>query len=241
MQFGLLGEKLDYSFSKNYFEKKFRSLNLDHSYINLEIDSIDEFPQLLENNPELKGLNVTIPFKESVLSYLDELDVEAKIIGAVNTIQFKNGILKGYNSDVFGFEESIKPLLSNSATKALILGTGGASKAVAYVFGKLGLDCKKVSRSPKSGEMNYKEASFELDKFQVVVNTTPLGTFPDTQNQPPLSLERVHSQQVYFDLIYNPLESVFLKEAKSKGAITKNGLEMLELQANKSWDIWNEF
>lgn len=241
MRFGLIGEKLDYSFSKTFFEKKFQAQNLNHSYLNFELASIEEFPSLLKREKDLVGLNVTIPYKEQIIPYLDELGASAKSIGAVNTILIKDGKLIGYNTDVYGFEKSIQAYLSPDKTKSLILGSGGASKAIAFVLQNLGLSVKLVSRNPEINQLNYKQAGDELDQYQIIINTTPLGTFPEVENQPPLPLERVYLQQFFFDLIYNPLETKFLKEAKSKGAITKNGLEMLELQANKSWDIWNEF
>lgn len=241
MRFGLIGKKLNYSFSKNYFEKKFQTQNLNHSYSNFELATIDDFTELIKKEKNLVGLNVTIPYKEQIIPFLDKLDPTAKAIGAVNTLFFKAGNLVGYNTDVFGFEKSIEPFLTSSKSKALILGTGGASKAIAYVLENKGISLKYVSRKPTNDELSYDQAGNELDKYQIIINTTPLGTFPEIQNQPPLSLERVHSKQLFFDLIYNPLETKFLKEAKFRGAETKNGLEMLEMQANKSWDIWNEF
>lgn len=241
MRFGLIGEKLDYSFSKSHFEKKFLAQNLNHSYSNFEMASIEEFPELLKREKNLVGLNVTIPYKEQIIQFLDELETSAKSIGAVNTILIKEGKRIGYNTDVYGFEKSIQAHLTPNRTKSLILGSGGASKAIAFVLQKLGISLKIVSRNPEIDQLSYKQAGDELDQYQIIINTTPLGTFPKVQNQPPLSLERVHLQQFYYDLIYNPLETEFLKEAKSRGAETKNGLEMLELQANKSWDIWNEF
>lgn len=241
MQYGLIGKKLQHSFSQKYFENKFLDLNLSCSYSNFEMDSLAAFTEFINNKPELKGLNVTIPFKEAVIKFLNEIDPEALAIGAVNTIAIKKGRTKGYNTDVFGFETSLKKNLNNSDKKALILGTGGASKAVAFVFNKLGVEFKKVSRTPLSGQFNYLEAETRLDDFQIIINTTPLGTFPDIENQPPLSLARVNKQHLIFDMIYNPVRTLFLQEAQQKGARIINGQEMLELQADKSWKIWNEF
>lgn len=240
MRFGLLGEKLDYSFSKNYFEQKFQTQNLNHSYSNFEIKNISDFPHLLKREKNLSGLNVTIPFKEAIIPFLDELDLSAKKIGAVNTIHFSHGKLMGFNTDAYGFEKSMEPLWEPHNQAALILGTGGASKAIAYVLEEKGINFKKVSRKPLLGQISYDEAGRVVDQFQIIINTTPLGTFPNVKNRAPLALDLVNSQHIFFDLIYNPLESLFLREAKLKGAKTKNGLEMLELQANKSWDIWNE-
>tara|TARA_R110002072_G_scaffold123375_6_gene258656 strand:- start:742 stop:1467 length:726 start_codon:yes stop_codon:yes gene_type:complete len=241
MHFGLIGEKLGYSFSKDYFETKFAKQNLAHSYSNFELESIEDFPEIMLKTPGLKGLNVTIPYKQKIIPYLDQIDPVAKIIGAVNTIQFKDTKLIGHNTDVYGFEKSLDSFWNSNTKKALILGTGGASMAIAYVLRKMNVSFQKVSRKPKENELSYEEASEKLIEVSLIINSTPVGTFPEIENQPPLSLERVTKKHHFYDLIYNPLESKLLSRAKSKGAKIKNGMEMLELQADKSWDLWNEF
>lgn len=241
MQLGLLGKSLKHSFSQTYFTEKFAELDLtDHSYQNFEIASIEDFPELLKQNPQLNGLNVTIPYKESVIPFLDEISVEAREIGAVNTILFKNNRLIGHNTDAYGFEHSLAPLLKSNHTKALILGTGGASKAISYALTKLGIASLKVSRSPAENECSYKEASSLLETHHLVVNTTPLGTYPNTSEIPPLALEKVSENHLFYDLIYNPSKTSLLLAAEQKGAKIKNGHEMLILQAEKAWEIWND-
>lgn len=242
MQYGLLGKSLKHSFSKDFFTKKFKQEKLiDHSYSNFELAQIEELTELIEANPKLAGLNVTIPYKKEVIPFLSELSPAAKAIGAVNVIQFKNGKLIGHNSDWIGFGDSLKPLINDSHKRALILGTGGASKAVAYALQQLDIDYRYVSRKKSDDCLTYSEASSTLDEFQIIINTTPLGTFPNTNEIPPLSLEKASDSQLYFDLIYNPEKTRFLNTAQQAGAQIKNGLEMLILQANKSWEIWNEF
>lgn len=242
---GLVGKNISYSFSKGYFSKKFEDLGLDdHKYVNFDIQSIDEFPKIIhEFKYSLKGLNVTIPYKQDVFLYLNKVHKTAKKIGAVNTIRItKKGNLKGYNSDVIGFRDSITPLLKGHHTKALILGTGGASKAVAYVFKELGIEYLKVSRQPKKKrEVSYKDLSEELvNEFTIIVNCTPLGTFPKVDRKPDFPYPFISSKHLLYDLIYNPEKTAFLQEGESRGASIKNGLEMLELQAEESWRIWNK-
>ena len=241
MQYGLIGKKLQHSFSQKHFEKKFTKLGLHHSYSNFEMDTLDSFRELILKTPNLKGLNVTIPYKQEIIKYLDDIDTEALKIGAVNTVTINKGRTKGYNTDVYGFEQSLKSSLNKQVNKAIILGTGGASLAVAYVLEKLGLEFQKVSRSPKSNQISYKEAENNISSYQIIINTTPLGTYPDIQNQPPLSLARLNKKHLVFDMIYNPARTLFLQEAEQKGCRIINGQEMLELQADKSWEIWNEF
>ncbi len=242
---GLVGKNISYSFSKGYFSKKFEELDLDdHKYVNFDIQSIDEFPKIIhEFKYSLKGLNITIPYKQDVFLYLNKVHKTAKKIGAVNTIRItKKGNLKGYNSDVVGFRDSIIPLLKAHHTKALILGTGGASKAVAYVFKELGIEYLKVSRQPKKKrEISYKDLSEELVReFTIIVNCTPLGTFPKVDRKPDFPYPLISSKHLLYDLIYNPEKTAFLQEGESRGASIKNGLEMLELQAEESWRIWNK-
>lgn len=243
--FGLVGKNISYSFSKNYFSDKFARLQLiNHKYVNFDIEKIQDFPEIVNQfKASLKGCNVTIPYKELIFNYLDEVDSVANEIGAVNTIKFtKRGVLVGYNTDVFGFEKSIVPLLKTHHTKALILGTGGASKAVAYVLRKLKIDFYKVSRSPKGErELSYADLSDKLLKeYSLIINTSPLGTFPKINEKPMIPYQFITNKHLLYDLIYNPVETSFLTEGKKRGTQIKNGFEMLELQAEESWRIWNK-
>ncbi len=240
MQFGLIGQSLKHSFSRDYFTRKFEKLGLDHSYRNFELAHIDEFPKLVQEKPGLRGLNVTIPYKQQIIPFLSGLSPESEAIGAVNTVLIQKGEYRGFNTDAYGFEKSLIPLLQAHHSKALILGTGGASLAVAHVLQKLGISFVKVSRQPTSREVDYSKASQLTNQYFVIINATPLGTFPHVTQQPPLDMKGINGKHLCYDLIYNPAESQWLKEARQKGAITKNGLEMLELQAEKAWEIWNE-
>lgn len=241
--FGLLGKQIAYSFSRGYFSEKFKVLKLDdHSYTNFDIPSIKDFPKIFEENNNIKGMNVTIPYKEAVIPYLDKLSKKAKEIGAINTIKIDaNGKLKGYNTDCYGFEKSIKPHLKRHHKKALILGTGGASKAIAYVFKELNIDYKYVSRNPKNDQsISYQDLSEKIMKSHlIIVNCTPLGTFPKIEDCPDIPYKYVSKDFLLFDLIYNPSETTFLKLGRLQGAQTANGYKMLEFQAEKAWKIWN--
>ena len=241
--FGLLGKNISYSFSRGFFTEKFKALNFKkNKYVNFDIQQIEDFPSIINKEQNLKGLNVTIPYKEEVIKYLDKLDTTSKKIGAVNTIKFtKRGNLKGYNSDVVGFENSIKPLLKKHHNKALILGTGGASKAIAFVLKKNNIKYKFVSRSPEGKkEISYDSLTQEvLQKYSVIINCTPLGTAPNIEKCPNIPYQYLTEKHLLFDLIYNPEVSTFLSKGKEKGAAIKNGFEMLELQAEDSWRIWN--
>ena len=241
---GLVGKNISYSFSRGYFAEKFEKEQLtDFKYVNFDIQSIQEFPKIIhEFKFTLKGMNVTIPYKQEVFLHLDKVDKVAKKIGAVNTIRVtKKGKLKGYNTDVVGFEESLKPLLKDHHQKALILGTGGASKAVAYVLKNLGIKFLKVSRHPKKKkEINYTDLNEKLlSQHTVIINCTPLGTFPKVDQKPDIPYEFLTDQHLLYDLIYNPEKTSFLLEGEQRGSQIKNGLEMLELQAEESWRIWN--
>ncbi len=240
-RFGLVGRNIDYSFSKTYFTKKFEILGLDgFSYQNFHLDTISGFSELLQANPNLKGLNVTIPYKEKILIYLDRIDHEANEIGAVNTIKFTQEGLKGYNTDAYGFKESLKPYLRKDHTNALILGTGGASKAIAYVLRGLNIAYTFVSRNPKPGQLSYSELNEEHFKLnKICINCTPLGTHPRIQDKPTIPYDILSENHLLYDLIYNPAKTAFLKEGEARGATIINGLKMLELQAEKSWEIWN--
>lgn len=242
--FGLLGRNISYSFSKGYFTKKFEALGLrKHLYKNFDLQRIKDLPKLIQQETFLKGMNVTIPYKEEVLPYLDELDQTASEIGAVNTIKFtEQGGLKGYNTDVVGFEKSIGPYLKKHHKHALILGTGGASKAVAYALRKNKIAYKFVSRNPAGKEeISYQALSEEImNACHVIVNCTPLGTSPNIHVSPNIPYHLLSERHLLFDLIYNPEITDFLAKGKQQGAAIKNGYEMLALQAEESWSIWNE-
>ncbi len=243
-KFGLVGKNISYSFSRKYFSKKFTKLELDnYSYVNFDIDTIKEFPDLIKNNPTLKGLNVTIPYKEKVIPYLDELSSEAKEIGAANTIKIlKNKKLKGYNTDAYGFKESIEPLIRKYHSKALILGTGGASKAVNFALKELEVSSMYISRFPKNeNEISYQEITEEIiNNSKIIVNCTPLGTHPNIERYPDIPYNFLTDKHLLFDLIYNPSKSTFLRKGLEKKSTIINGLQMLELQAEKAWHIWND-
>ena len=240
-QYGLIGKNISYSFSKKYFTDKFALGNLDDcSYTNFDIQTIEEFPTIITNNPDLKGLNVTIPYKESVIPYLNKLSKTPQI-GAVNVIRLLKGKLKGYNSDYYGFMKSLEPLLLPHHKKALILGTGGAAKAVSFALNQLGILYTFVTREEKEGRIDYNRINATtFDNYQIIINCTPVGTVPNTKEFPPIPYNFFTDKHIAFDLIYNPEETQFLKKAKKKGAITKNGYEMLVLQAEKAWKIWNK-
>ena len=240
-RFGLVGKNISYSFSKGYFTQKFKELGLGHhSYENFDLSAIEVFQELIQLNKNLKGLNVTIPYKEAVIPYLDELNPKAEKIGAVNTIKFTKKGLKGFNTDIYGFKKSIKPFLKKRHKKALILGTGGASKAVAFVFSELGIKYKYVSRNPKKKQLGYTDLNDEvLKKYTVLINCTPQGTFPNIEDKPAIPYQFITKKHLLFDLIYNPEKTAFLLEGEKQGASICNGLRMLELQAEKSWAIWN--
>lgn len=244
-KYGLLGFPLKHSFSKQFFTDKFKKENIDAAYLNFEIPSISMLPEILDSIPDLKGLNVTIPYKEKVLEFLDELDQVAAEVGAVNVIKvYRLGDkikLKGYNSDIAGFRDSIAPCINgNGNNKALILGTGGASKAVEYGLKELGVNTTFVSRTPKSGRMIYSDLSADVMKeYNIIVNSTPVGTFPNIDEAPEIPYELLTSDHLLYDLVYNPEKTKFLREGEKYGAKTKNGSEMLEIQALKAWDFWN--
>jgi shikimate dehydrogenase len=243
LKLGLLGKNISYSFSKSYFKKKFEDEQIsDISYENFDIQDISLFPSIIKKTEELKGMNVTIPYKEAVIPYLDKINKKAKKIGAVNTIKVtKKGKLVGYNTDCYGFEKSLIPYLKPHHKKALILGTGGASKAVAYTLKKLKIKYRYVSRNSVKGlNFTYDMLTDEIVKdHHIIINCTPLGTFPNIEDCPNIPYSGITEYHVLFDLIYNPEETKFLRLGKQQQAITINGLKMLELQAEKSWSIWN--
>lgn len=242
-RFGLIGKHIDYSFSRGYFSRKFEIEDLPFTYENFHLDDISEFPELIKNNPNISGLNVTIPYKEQIIPYLDALDKKAKKIGAVNTIRINSkGRLKGYNTDYYGFKKSIKPFLKKHHTKALILGTGGASKAIAYTLKKLNIDVDYVSRTEKRDvQFTYVSLTSDIiNKHTIIINCTPVGTFPDVNDCPKIPYDGITSKHLLYDLIYNPDETKFLSEGKHRGAKICNGFQMLEFQADKAWRIWNK-
>ena len=263
-RFGLIGFPLKNTFSVNYFTEKFESLNLDdHIYENFPIENIEEIISLVENKTDLIGLNITVPHKVSVIKYLDELDESAKVVGAVNCVKIvrfnqstdnnhnasvnnKNFKLIGFNTDVFGFKKSLETFLGEEKhfDNALILGTGGASKAVAYILEKLNIDFKFVTRNNKLQTLNTKQLSYEMldeeiiHQYQLIINSTPIGMFPNINEAPLLPYQFITPKHFAFDLIYHPNETLFLKNFREHEAKTKNGLEMLHLQADKAWEIF---
>ncbi len=241
--FGLLGRNISYSFSRGYFADKFKNEKIEHcQYVNFDIPTIDDFPSIINNTPNLKGLNVTIPYKQEVIPFLDELSGNAKKIGAVNTITIsKKGKTKGYNTDFYGFKKSLKPLLKKRHQKALILGTGGASKGVAYALEQLNIAYTYVSRNPEQGALAYSDLNEAVFKeYLLVINCSPIGTSPNTDKCPDIPYEYFTDKHIAYDLIYNPAETLFMQKAKEKGAVVKNGLDMLVFQAEKAWQIWNK-
>lgn len=239
-KFGLVGKRLDYSFSQTFFTDFFAVNGIDAVYKNIEINRIEELKNLTEIY-HFSGLNITIPYKTAIIPFLDDLSGEAREVGAVNTIKIIDGKWIGYNTDVFGFRQSIKPFLNNKHERVAILGTGGAAKAVASVFRSIGLDVVFVSRTP-SGENQFSYSDLSeifFRSFKVWVNCTPLGTFPAIDEKPSVPTEYFSADHFVIDLIYNPEQTRFLKEAAEKGAITLNGSSMLKEQALKAWEIWN--
>ena len=246
-KYGLIGYPLKHSFSIGYFNEKFEAENIDAQYVNFEIPRIEDFMEVVEEKPNLCGLNVTIPYKEQVIPYLDELDKDTAKIGAVNVIKIirlPKGKIKlvGYNSDIIGFTRSIEPLLQSHHVKALILGTGGASKAVFHGLANLGIKATFVSRTKKNNDvLTYEELTPEImQSHTVIVNTTPLGMYPKVDFCPNIPYDLLTPSHLLYDLLYNPNETLFMKKGMERGATVKNGLEMLLLQAFVSWEIWNK-
>lgn len=243
-KYGLIGYPLGHSFSMGYFNEKFKNEAINAVYENFEIPDIQDITTVIGSNPDLAGFNVTIPYKEKVMDYLDYIAPEAAEIGAVNVVKVthngERALLKGFNSDVVGFVHSIKPLLRPLHKKALVLGTGGASKAVEYGLRKLGLETIKVSRNEKDNTITYGQVTSELlSEYKVIVNCTPCGMAPHFDECPNLPYDSIDDSFLLYDLIYNPEETLFLRKGKEKDATVKNGLEMLLLQAEEGWNIWN--
>jgi shikimate dehydrogenase len=243
--YGLIGQKLSHSFSKKYFTQKFEKNHIKNcAYELFELSDINQISTLLNNQPNLKGLNVTIPYKEKIIPFLNEIDNTAKEVGAVNCIKIirkqNSLLLKGYNTDVYGFSETIKPYTAQTK-KALILGTGGASKAVSYVLQKMKIEHHFVSTSKKENSFTFEQLQdVDFSSIQLIVNTTPIGMFPSINDLPNIPFQKLNNTHILIDLIYNPLETLFLKKGKLQGAQTMNGLSMLENQAEKSWEIWQQ-
>jgi len=238
--FGLIGFPLTHSFSVRYFTEKFKEENItDTVYLNFPIESIEDFPALIKQE-NMAGINVTIPYKQQVIEYLDELDSVAEEIGAVNLIKFQNGKSKGYNTDAHGFRESLKNFIGERKLKALVIGTGGSSKAVSFALKEMGIEFNFVSRRKTSDVLVYSDLDATiLNNHLLIINTTPLGMYPNENDCAPLPYELLSSAHFLFDLVYNPAETLFLKKGKAHDAAIKNGYEMLELQAEKNWEIWN--
>lgn len=240
-RFGLIGRNISYSFSKGYFTKKFIELGLEtHSYENFDLQEIGQFKDLIEQGHTIKGFNVTIPYKEKIIPFLSDLDEEARNIGAVNTINIEKGRTIGYNTDAYGFQRSITPYLMEHHKHALILGTGGASKAIAYVFKKMGIPYTFISRTPDQKQLNYSDLDKELlQGSTILINCTPLGTYPDIHNKPDIPYHFITPKHLLYDLIYNPEKTEFLRLGEQAGAKIINGSKMLEFQAERAWEIWN--
>ncbi len=243
--FGLIGYPLSHSFSKKYFAEKFAREGIDDAFYELfPIERAEMLPDLIAQHPNLVGLNVTIPYKQAVIPYMDELGAGAAAVGAVNTIKITTTGLKGFNSDVYGFEQSLLKSFRSMPQRpgaALILGTGGAAKAVAYVLDKLGISYKYVSRNAKEGMLSYSDLDeYVIREHQLIINTTPLGMSPNVDTFPPVPYEFAGNKHLFFDLVYNPRETAFLKKAAARGSYIENGLDMLYGQAERSWEFWQQ-
>lgn len=238
-KFGLIGKNIAYSFSPKYFNHKFEQEKINAIYQLFDLENINEVSSVFKSS--VSGLNVTIPYKQEIIPFLDKISGAAKEIGAVNTIAFVNGKKHGHNTDVVGFKDSLTPLLEPQHNKALILGTGGASKAVAFVLKQLEIPFKYVSRNPIESQLSYSDLTPQIiSEFTLIINCTPLGTAPHTEKSPAIPYQGISEKHLVYDLIYNPAQTTFLAKAKAQGATTKNGQEMLELQANAAWEIWNQ-
>ncbi|MBU3927371.1 MAG: shikimate dehydrogenase [Bacteroidetes bacterium] len=245
--YGLIGKTLKHSYSSKYFDQKFKTEKISNSkYLHFEIEDLKEFPKLFDVHPDLVGINVTIPYKKTIIHYLDEIDRSSRFIGAVNTIKVSRkhnkAFLSGYNTDAYGFEKTLLPSLKSHHQKALVLGTGGASKAVVYVLRKNGISYIEVTRFPyKSNQIGYNVISEEIIReYNIIINTTPVGMYPDVNDLVDIPYEYLNENNLLYDLVYNPEETQFLKVGKSKGATIINGIGMFELQAERSWKIWNK-
>ena len=240
-RYGIIGFPLGHSFSRAFFTEKFQKEHIDAEYVNFEIPSAHLLPEIVRSNPHLRGLNVTLPYKEAVIPMLDSMSDEAREIGAVNVIQVREGRLKGFNSDIIGFMGSLRPLLKPWHQHALVLGTGGASRAIRVGLERVGLDWTYVSRTAAEGRLTYSALTPEvMEHYQVIVNCSPVGMFPKVDACPDIPYHLLSPRHLLYDLVYNPEETLFLKRGAQQGATIKNGLEMLHLQALASWEFWNE-
>jgi shikimate dehydrogenase len=245
-KFGLIGYPLSHSFSSKYFTEKFYNEHISNcSYENYPLKSLNEIRELITSDNELCGLNITIPYKSEIMGFLDVIEPEAVEIGAVNVMKIRrqDGKIKlyGYNSDVTGIRDTLLPYISDDVINALVLGTGGSSKAVCYVLKKFGLKVDQVSRNKKPGVLTYPEINSEIiDRTQLIINTTPLGMFPNTGSKPELNYRSLNRKHILFDLVYNPEHTSFLRMGEEQGCLTISGIKMLHSQAEKAWNIWND-
>lgn len=241
MRFGLIGNPLSHSFSQRWFTEKFQREGLgNHRYDLFPLASVQDFLTLVGGTPGLRGLNVTIPYKQDIMPFLHHVDPLAAAVGAVNTIKIENDVLTGSNTDVEGFRSVLMPLLGGAKPRALVLGSGGASRAVAYVLKELGIRFRVVSRSRERGDMTWNQLEpIVVDVCKLIINTTPLGMYPDVATLPPVNYDSIGAKHLLIDLVYNPEETLFLREGAARGATTTNGMAMLEAQAEASWRIWN--
>ncbi len=241
--YGLIGYPLGHSFSKKYFTGKFEQMGLadSHAYELFELPEIEQFPEIISNTPGLKGLNVTIPHKQAVMPFLDGLDASALKVGAVNVIKIaSDGKLIGFNSDYYGFKTSLEEFIPvNTALKALVLGNGGAAKAVIVALNDLSIPFRIVSRTKTDDTISYDDLKSEIDNYQLIINCSPVGTYPKSDVCPDIPYERLTANHYLYDLVYNPVQTLFLQKGEEQGAKTHNGLKMLHLQAEKAWEIWN--
>ena len=241
--FGLLGFPLGHSFSKTYFTEKFKTEKIDAEFVNFESDNIEQTLQVIKTTPSLKGFAVTIPYKEKIIPYLDHISEDARKIGAVNSVKVEHtisgSILTGYNTDILGFRESLLEFIQTPPTQALLLGTGGASKAVQHALASLGIEVFTVSRTPHFSEISYDQVARFLSNTPLIINATPVGMWPHVTNCPDIPYHLLSSNHYLFDLIYNPEITEFMYRGKQQGAQIKNGLQMLHLQADYSWELWN--
>lgn len=240
-KYGLIGKNIDYSFSKAYFSKKFEALKIDAQYENFDIDDILKIKDILKKEKNLKGLNVTTPYKESIIKFLDTLENNAKAIGAVNTIKIEDTQLIGYNTDVYGFIKSLFPLLEKHHQKALVLGSGGASKAICSGLKSFDIDYQIVTRTPKNDtQITFEQLDGEIiEAHKLIINCTPLGTYPNIHQSPDIPYKSIGHKHLLYDLVYNPKVTTFLAQGNNQGAKICNGYDMLKFQAEKSWEIWN--
>lgn len=243
--YGLIGYPLAHSFSKDFFNEKFSNEGINAEYRNFEMKTLEPLREIVDSNPSLRGFNVTSPFKQDIIPYLNEITPEAKAIGAVNVVKIKRHgndvILEGHNSDMIAFKQSIEPILDKKHNKAMVLGTGGAARAIISALRSMDVEIKNVSRFRRMDCIRYEDITDEIMKeYNVIINCTSVGMYPNTDVCPNILYDSIDSRSILYDLIYNPDETLFLKKGKEKGAIVKNGLEMLLLQAFESWNIWNE-